>query len=58
MISLIWPQKSMGLERWKKGEVSPLPHEEKVPITRAVKSNELYWKEAAKKPLTSRFCKA
>jgi hypothetical protein len=44
MISLIWPQKSMGLERWKKGEVSPLPHEEKVPITRAVKSNELYWK--------------
>jgi len=47
--------KKQGLERWKKGEASPLPHEEKAPITSAVKSNEMYWKQAAKKPLTSRF---
>lgn len=57
MISLMWSQQSMELERWKKGEELPLPHEEKVPITRAVKSNEMYWKSAAKKPLTLVFSK-
>lgn len=57
MISLMWSQKSMELERWKKGEEFSLPHEEKGPITRAVKSNEMYWKLAAKKATDSSFAK-